>query len=72
MTFEESFKNLEDIKVKLENPETSFDDALKLYSESAKWIKSCLDILNECEGKITAVKEEIDGFIEKPFNVSEE
>lgn len=72
MTFEESFKNLEDIKSKLENPETSFDDALKLYSESVRWTKSCLDILNECEGKITAVKEEIDGLVEKPFKVSED
>ena len=72
MTFEESFKKLEDIKSKLENPETSFDDALKLYSESVKWTKSCLDILNECEGKITAVKEEIDGLVEKPFKISED
>lgn len=72
MTFEESFKKLEDIKSKLENPETSFDEALKLYSESVQWTKSCLDILNECEGKITAVREEIDGLVEKPFKISEE
>ena len=72
MTFEESLKKLEDIKSKLEIPETSFDEALKLYSESAKWTKSCLEILSECEGKISAVKEEIDGLVEKPFSVSEE
>ena len=72
MTFEESLKKLEDIKSKLEKPETSFDEALKLYSESAKWTKSCLEILSECEGKISAVKEEIDGLVEKPFSVSEE
>lgn len=72
MTFEESLNKLEEIKTKLENPETSFDESLKLYSESVKWTKSCLDILNECEGKITAVKAEIDGLIEKPLKVNEE
>lgn len=72
MTFEESFSKLETIKSALENPETSFDDALKLYGESVKWTKNCLEILNECEGKITAIKSEIDGLVEKPLIVTEE
>lgn len=72
MTFEESFAELEKIKQILENPETSFDEALSLYNESVKWTKSCLDILNECEGKITVVKAEIDGLIEKPLTSTEE
>ena len=72
MTFEESFARLENIKASLEDPETSFDEALKLYGESVKWTKNCLDILNECEGKITAIKSEIDGLVEKPLDVTEE
>lgn len=72
MTFEESFAKLEDIKNSLENPETSFDDAIKLYGESVKWTKNCLDILNECEGKITAIKSQIDGLVEKPLDIEEE
>ena len=72
MTFEESFAKLENIKSKLENPETSFDEALKLYNESVDWTKSCLEILSECEGKITAVKEEIDALIEKPLSIKED
>lgn len=72
MTFEESFAKLEDIKNTLENPETSFDDAIKLYGESVKWTKNCLDILNECEGKITAIKLQIDGLVEKPLDEEEE
>lgn len=72
MTFEESFSKLETIKSALENPETSFDEALKLYGESVKWTKNCLEILNECEGKITAIKSEIDGLVEKPLIVTEE
>ena len=72
MTFEESFAKLENIKTKLENPETSFDEALKLYNDSVNWIKACLDILSECEGKITAVKQQIDGLIEKPLSIKED
>ena len=36
MTFEESFAKLEEIKTKLENPETSFDEALggRIYEKS--------------------------------------
>ena len=72
MTFEESFSNLEKIKEILENPETSFDEALKLYGESVECTKTCLDILNECEGKISIVKAQIDGLIEKPLEEIED
>ena len=72
MTFEESFSELEKIKDALENPETSFDEAYKLYSDSVKWTKNCLDILKECEGKISVVKAQIDGLIEKPLDEIEE
>ena len=72
MTFEESFSELEKIKEALENPETGFDEAYKLYSESVKWTKNCLDILKECEGKISVVKTQIDGLIEKPLDEIEE
>lgn len=72
MTFEESYAKLEEIKMKLESPEISFDEALKLYNESVGWTKNCLDILSECEGKITAVKSEIDGIIEKPIDKKED
>ena len=68
MTFEESFAELEKIKMALENPETGFDESFKLYSESVKWTKNCLDILNECEGKISVVKAQIDGLVEKPLD----
>lgn len=72
MTFEEAYGKLEEIKSKLENPETSFDDALLLYSESAKLTKQCLEILKSSEGKITAIKQEIDGIVEKPLDKNED
>lgn len=68
MTFEENFSELEKIKLALENPETGFDDAVELYGDSVKWTKNCLDILNECEGKISVVKSQVDGLIEKPLD----
>ena len=68
MTFEENFAELEKIKEELENPETGFDRAFKLYSDSVQLTKNCLDILNVCEGKISVVKSEIDGLIEKPLD----
>jgi len=68
MTFEESFAKLEAIKSALENPETNFDESIKLYEESVKWTKICLDILKQCEGKISVVKSEIDGLVEKPLD----
>lgn len=71
MTFEESYLELEKIKSSLENPETSFDEAIKLYGESAKLAKNCLDILKDSEGKITTIKSEIDGLIEKPLDENE-
>lgn len=72
MTFEESYSELEKIKQALENSETGFDEAYKLYSESVKWTKQCLDILKECEGKISVVKEQIDQLIERPLDEIEE
>ena len=68
MAFEENFSKLEKIKEELENPETGFDRAFKLYNDSVEITKKCLDILNDCEGKISVVKAEIDGFIEKPLD----
>ena len=72
MTFEESYKKLVEIKDKLENPETQFDEALKVYEESVEYTKNCLDLLKSAEGKITVIKSEIDKLVEKPLNEIEE
>lgn len=72
MTFEESYAKLEKIREMLESSDTSFDDAIKLYGESVEWTKNCLDILKSAEGKIVAIKQEIDGLVEKPLDVKED
>ncbi len=71
MTFEESYAKLVDIKDKLESPETTLDESLKLYEESVKHTKDCLSMLTETEGKILVIKAEIDKLIEKPLDVQE-
>lgn len=71
MTFEESYEKLTQIKEKLENSETTLDESLKLYEESVKHTKDCLDLLTETEGKILVIKQEIDKLIEKPLDVKE-
>ena len=71
MTFEESYEKLSKIKDDLENPETTLDESIKLYEESVKHTKTCLDLLSSTEGKISVIKAEIDKLIEKPLDVQE-
>lgn len=71
MTFEESYAKLVDIKDRLESPETTLDESLKLYEESVKHTKDCLNMLTETEGKILVIKSEIDKLIEKPLDIQE-
>ena len=71
MKYEEAFEKLNTIKQKLESPEVTLDESIKLYSDSVKYTKMCLDILKETEGKILVIKNEIDGLVEKPLDVEE-
>ena len=71
MEFENSFSKLNEIKDKLENPEITLDESIKLYSESVEYTKICLEKLKETDGKILVIKNELDKLIEKPLNVEE-
>lgn len=71
MKYEEAFEKLNNIKEKLENPNLTLDESIKLYGDSVKYTKLCLDILKETEGKILVIKNEIDGLVEKPLDVEE-
>ena len=72
MKFEEALEKLTKIKDDLENPNITLDDSIKLYKESVEHTKTCLEMLKETEGKIVAIKSEIDGLVEKPLDVNEE
>lgn len=72
MKFEEALEKLNAIKEKLENQDITLDESIKLYSESVEYTKVCLDELKSTDGKIVAIKAEIDKLVEKPLDVSEE
>ena len=68
MKFEEALEKLNKIKDDLENPEITLDESIKLYKESVDYTKTCLDMLKETDGKIVAIKAELDGLVEKPLD----
>lgn len=72
MTFEEAIEKLNSIKEKLEDKDITLDESIKLYGESVEYTKVCLEELKSTEGKIVAIKSDIDKLIEKPLDVSEE
>ena len=71
MTFEESLAKLNKIKDDLDSPDITLDASLKLFEESVECSKKCLEMLKSSEGKIVAIKSEMDKLVEKPF-ISEE
>lgn len=72
MTFEEALEKLNSIKDKLEDKDITLEESIKLYTESVEYTKICLNELKSTDGKIVAIKAEIDKLIEKPLDVSEE
>ena len=71
MEFEEALEKLNQIKDKLDNPEITLDESLKLYSESVEYTKVCLEKLKDTDGKILVIKNELDKLVEKPLDVEE-
>lgn len=72
MNYEEALEKLNKIKEELDSPSVTLDKALDLYEESVKYTKLCLDLLKSAEGKIVAIKTEIDKIVEKPISEVEE
>jgi len=54
-TFEEAIMRLEELVGKLENGETSLDEALKLFEEGTQLSKLCSRRLTDAEQKITTL-----------------
>ena len=67
-TFEQSMKQLEQIVHDLESSDLPLEKAIKKFEEGMVLSKSCSDILNETEKKITLLLKDSEGHIEeKPF-----
>jgi exodeoxyribonuclease VII small subunit len=69
LSYEEAYKNLEDILIKLESGTTSLDESLKLYEEGVKLYRYCNKLLDEASLKINKFSK--DGK-EIPFSIEEE
>ena len=72
MKFEEALEKLNSIKDKLEDKDITLEESIKLYTESVEYTNICLDELKSTDGKIVAIKAEIDKLVEKPLDVSED
>ena len=68
MKFEEALEKLNKIKEELENPEITLDQSINLYKESVDYTKTCLEMLKETDGKVVAIKAELDALVEKPLD----
>ena len=69
LSYEEAYKSLEDILLKLESGNTSLDESLSLYEEGIRLYRHCNKLLEEATLKIN--KFDKDGK-EIPFSIEEE
>ena len=65
MKFEEAMKELEETVKKLENVDTTLDEAMELFEKGVTLTKTCRKLLGEAQLKVTklvgdAEKEEVD------------
>ena len=69
MKFEEALEKLNSIKDKLEDKDITLEESIKLYTESVEYTKICLDELKSTDGKIVAIKAEIEKIREQIQNI---
>lgn len=61
--YEEAISRLDEITQKLEKGELTLEESLTLFEEGIKLTKICSKILDEAEGKIEILIQDIDGDI---------
>ncbi len=57
-TYEEAFSELEELVKKLENEETTIDEAIEYFKKAIELQKYCEKILNEAQGKVAKILDE--------------
>ena len=60
MKFEESIKRLDEIIEKLENNETSLEEAIEIYREGAALLGNCRKQLEQAELLVTVAEDDND------------
>jgi len=59
--FERSLARLEEVVRKLESPQLSLDEAMKLFEEGVALSRECQKQLEEAEGKVEILLKKADG-----------
>jgi exodeoxyribonuclease VII small subunit len=59
--FERSLARLEEVVRRLESPQLSLDDAMKLFEEGVELSRECQKQLEEAEGKVEILLKKTDG-----------
>lgn len=71
--FERSLARLEEVVRKLESPELSLDEAMKLFEEGVGLSRECQKQLEEAEGKVEILLKKADGkMAAEPFEAEAE
>lgn len=67
--FERSLARLEEVVRKLESPQLSLDEAMKLFEEGVALSRECQKQLEEAEGKVEILLKKADGkLVAEPFD----
>jgi len=67
--FEKSLLRLEDVVRRLESPQLSLDDAMKLFEEGVQLSRECQKQLEEAEGRVEILLKKADGKLAaEPFD----
>lgn len=59
--FERSLARLEEVVLRLESPQLSLDDAMKLFEEGVELSRECQKQLEEAEGRVEILLKKADG-----------
>jgi exodeoxyribonuclease VII small subunit len=71
--FERSLARLEEVMRKLESPQLSLDEAMKLFEEGVGLSRECQKQLEEAEGKVEILLKKADGkMMAEPFEAEGE
>jgi len=71
--FERSLARLEEVVRRLESPQLSLDDAMKLFEEGVGLSRECQKQLEEAEGRVEILLKKADGkLVAEPFEPEKE
>ena len=71
--FERSLARLEEVVRRLESPQLSLDDAMKLFEEGVALSRECQKQLEEAEGRVEILLKKADGKIAaEPFETDDD